>query len=161
MRRRLIALVVTASGVAFASGAFAESITTNIDFSCADGSGTGPGGALCSGSNRKLAAPVSLGSWTESGYTVTSTSVPTQEFDLTGVICASGCSSSVSYSLIAGNKDKIVLDLGESNTWADCHNKDLNPAPEPSSLVLMGTGILALVFLACRRAKSASPVDRT
>lgn len=162
MRRLWIALVAMASAAAVAPALLADSITTNIEFNCTNGSGTGSAGALCNGSSPKSTAPVSSVSWTEGGYTVSSTSLPTN--GTTWFNSNRGDPKpGLSFGNAAGNYDlnvtsdkindfKIVLDLGDGSTYADCNHFNLSPAPEPNTLVSMGTGILALAFLARRRA---------
>jgi hypothetical protein len=104
-------------------------------------------------------------------YTITGYDESTKEFTYTGTFtsgatCGAGgttCSSNLSWATIADTlysgdelTDLVITVSGTHNVYEDNLDLDVTPAPEPGSLILLGTGLLGLAFVAFRKSRTAN-----
>ncbi len=96
-------------------------------------------------------------------YTITGFDGATQEFSYSGNACMTGCGPGytwvgISDALYDNDLLTEVVITVNSGTVAYEDNIDVDAvaSPEPGSLVLLGTGLLGLAFIAFRKSRNAS-----
>jgi hypothetical protein len=110
---------------------------------------------------------IDLGANSDNGmkYTITGYDGATEEFTFSNQLCLAGCGPAPTYTWIGVDDTlysndlltELVITVNANNVaMEDNLDVDAVASPEPGSLVLLGTGLLGLAFVAFRKSRNAN-----